>query len=124
MDRALDTARITGYEVLILQLHLPDPDDRHVVAAAIHGEVELIVTQNLKDFPKDILEPLGLQAVDPDRFVGDLLTTHPEQVLEALRRGQARYKAPVRSAQEMLTMLERQGLTTTAQRLESLIDQF
>ena len=124
MDRALDTARITGYEVLIAQLQLPDPDDRHVVAAALQGEVELIVTQNLKDFPEAGLKPLGLTAVHPDRFVGDLLKAQPEEVLEALRRGRARYRAPALSAEEMLTMLERQGLSTTSERLRASTAQF
>lgn len=124
MDRALDTATITGYGALTSQLQLPDPDDRHVVAAAFHGGVDLIVTQNLKDFPQAVLEPLGLQAVHPDRFVGEFLETQPEQVVEALRRGRARYRAPLLSAQELLTTLERQGLTTTSQTLRALRDQF
>ena len=123
MDRALDTARITGYEALIPTLRLPDPNDRHVLAAALHGGAELIVTQNLKDFPADVLEPLGVQAVHPDRFVRELLTTQPEGVLEAIRRGRLRYTSPVLTAQEMLTMLARQGLTTTVQRLEASVDQ-
>ena len=124
MDRALDTARITGYEALIPQVRLPDPEDRHVVAAALQGGMELIVTQNLKDFPEGVLKPLGFTAIHPDRFVGEFLQAQPEEVLEALRRGRARYRAPVLSAEEMLTRLERQGLSTTSQTLRASVAQF
>lgn len=124
MDRALDTARITGYEALIPQLQLPDPEDRHVVAAALQGEVELIVTQNLKDFPEAILKSLGLTAIHPDSFVGDFLQAQPEDVLEALRRGRARYRAPALSAEEMVVILERQGLSATSQTLRASVTQF
>jgi len=124
MDRALDTARITGHEALIQELHLPDPDDRHVLAAALHAGAELIVTQNLSDFPETVLGPLGVQAVHPDRFIGEFLATQPDEVLEALRRGRARYRSPVLSGQEMLVMLERQGLATTVEQLQASIDRF
>ena len=56
MDRALDTARITGYEALIPELQLPDLDDRHVLAAALHAGVELIVTKNLTRVSKWVAE--------------------------------------------------------------------
>lgn len=49
-DGALDCL-VTGYEFLIDTITLPDLNDRHVVAAAIRGQADLIVTTNLKDFP-------------------------------------------------------------------------
>jgi len=82
------------------------------------------VTQNLKDFPADVLDPLGVLAISPDRFIGELLATHPESVLEALRRGRSRYRAPTVSAEELLAMLGRQGLAITAQTLQASLDQF
>ena len=62
---------------------LPDPDDRHVVAAAIHSGASLIVTFNLKDFPAEVLKPYNLAAQHPDGFIVDLLDLHPAGVLEA-----------------------------------------
>lgn len=123
MDRAIDTARITGYEQLKEQLHLPDPDDRHVVAAAAHGGIEVIVTQNLRDFPEEILRPLGLQAVHPDVFLQGFIVTHPVQVIQALHIQRARFQAPPLSAATLLDSLERQRLLTTVAFLRQHIDQ-
>src|SRR5436309_15327350 len=55
MDKAVPDCLVAGYEGLIAGITLPDPDDRHVLAAAIHGNAEIIVTYNLKDFPTDTL---------------------------------------------------------------------
>ncbi len=50
MDKHAEDALVTGYEGLIEGLHLPDPDDRHVLAAAIRGRADVIVTVNEWDF--------------------------------------------------------------------------
>ena len=51
---------MTGYHGLIPSLQLPDPDDRHVLAAAIVGRCDVIVTQNIQDFPEAALAPYGI----------------------------------------------------------------
>src|SRR4051794_38652814 len=61
MDRHVPDSLVTGYEPLIPTLILPDPDDRHVLAAAIHAKAELIVTFNLSDFPASVLSGYGIQ---------------------------------------------------------------
>ena len=61
MDRATRDCLVTGYEALVPALTLPDPDDRHVLAAAIVGRCDAIVTQNLKDFPPETLAPFGIE---------------------------------------------------------------
>ncbi len=124
MNLAFPDADVEGYEVFIPTLTLPDPDDRHVLAAAIHGETEWIVTQNVRDFPSEVLAPWGIRAVHPDAFLQELLLSHPSQVVEALRRGRHRYRSPPITAQEMLTSLARQGLPETVQALAALADQF
>ncbi len=55
MNKAVPDANVSGYEDLIEGLRLPDPDDRHVLAAAIASECDAIVTFNQKDFPGDYL---------------------------------------------------------------------
>ena len=62
MDEATRDSLVTGYEPLIASLTLPDPDDRHVLAAAIAGRCDVIVTQNLKHFPDAALAPFEIEA--------------------------------------------------------------
>lgn len=69
MEAAIPDCLVTDYESLINGLKLPDPDDRHVLAAAIRCGAQLIVTNNLKDFPSDCLSGFGIEAIPPDNFV-------------------------------------------------------
>lgn len=69
MNQAVRDALVTGHEPLIGGLTLPDPDDRHVLAAAIRAGAQLIVTFNLKDFPEETLSSFGIEAVHPDTFL-------------------------------------------------------
>src|SRR5437763_11557894 len=73
MDKNAVDALVTGYEDLIPALHLPDPDDRHVLAAAIRGHADVIVTMNLRDFPSNAITPFRIEAQHPDEFVLHLL---------------------------------------------------
>lgn len=74
MNRAVSDCLVTGFESLEAGLiSLPDPDDRHVLAAAIHSGAQEIVTFNLRDFPDAVLRPYGVRAIHPDEFVGHLL---------------------------------------------------
>jgi hypothetical protein len=73
MDAVLDDCLITGYEALIPTLQLPDADDRHVLAAAIHAEADVILTSNLRDFPPTVLAPHGLVRQAPDEFLTRLV---------------------------------------------------
>ena len=94
MDEHVPDCLVTGYETLISNLTLPDPDDRHVLAAAIHGGAELIITFNLKDFPPTVLERYGIEAIHPDEFVARLWDEQPEAVVEAARLQRAGLKTP------------------------------
>jgi len=71
---------VDGYEKLIPALTLPDPNDRHVLAAAIRSSSSVIVTFNLKDFPAKILKEFGIEAQHPDDFLMHLLDLAPEIV--------------------------------------------
>lgn len=77
MNDAIRDVAVTGYEHLIDQLDLPDPDDRHVLAAAIHAEAQVIVTRNLRDFPADRVSTWGVAAQHPDDFLSGLHQDHP-----------------------------------------------
>ncbi|MEM6159946.1 PIN domain-containing protein [Erwinia sp. P6884] len=85
MNKALPDALVTGFEPLIPGLTLPDPDDRHVLAAATRCNAEVIVTFNMKDFPKDNFAQFGIEAMHPDEFISDLFDLNQALVLNAVR---------------------------------------
>ena len=111
MNANVRDSLVAGFEYLIPSIELPDPDDRHVVAAAIHSGASLIVTFNLKDFPTDALKPYNLAAQHPDDFIVDLLDLHPASVLEAAASHRRSLKNPPKTADEYLDTLLAQGLT-------------
>ncbi|MDC4233727.1 PIN domain-containing protein [Actinomyces sp. B33] len=112
MNTALPDARVSGWEALEQQLLTgPDPNDRHVVAAAVAGRADVIVTFNLKDFPDEVL-PCGLFAQHPDDFLCDLLDLNSLLVLDSLRTISTRSgrKGPRLTLKDLLDKLEREGL--------------
>jgi predicted nucleic acid-binding protein len=111
---------VTGFEYLIPSLNLPDPDDRHILAAAIVAKADVIVTFNLKDFPAAILSSHEVIAQHPDDFIADLLDLHPWQVLEAIETIQNRFKKPPMSFEDYLAILVKQGLPTSVESLRQL----
>jgi len=118
MNQATRDCLVTGYDALIPSLDLPDPDDRHVLAAAIVGRCDVIVTQNLKDFPDDALKPYGIETQHPDDFLSDHLALAPGLFCAALRKTRARLKNPPYTAEDYLAILTHQGLVATAAELE------
>jgi len=106
-------AQITGYERLISGPDLPDPDDRHVLAAARQCECDLIVTWNVSDFPADIVDPFGIDVYDPDEFLITLFEAHPQEILESVRAIRKKLKNPAYSVDEYLEMRLNDGLITT-----------
>lgn len=113
MNKNVLDSLVTGYEALIPTLTLPDQDDRHVLAAAIVGRADVIVTFNLKDFPRSALQAHRIEAQHPDDFIWDLLDVSPELVFLAARRQRLALHNPPKTVEEMLRILERQGLTKT-----------
>ena len=111
MDRHALDALVEGYEELIPTLNLPDADDRHVLAAAIHTGATIIVTWNLKDFPRRALKPYGIEACNPDDFLLSIWPTRRSQILDGLRTQRASLVNPPQSPAQFLESLERQKLT-------------
>ena len=119
MDKAVPDGLVTDYEPLIVGLSLPDPDDRHVLAAAIKCNASVIVTFNPKDFPKDILEPFNIEPLHPDKFIADIWDLDQAAILEAAQRQRASLKNPPHSAREFLDRLLLQKLPETVKLLSS-----
>jgi predicted nucleic acid-binding protein len=104
---------VTGYESMASALALPDPNDRHVLAAAIVARADVIVTFNLSDFPKSALQIYGIEAQHPDDFIRRQLESSPELVFMAVRRQRQSLRNPPKTAEELLDTLEHQRLTET-----------
>jgi predicted nucleic acid-binding protein len=121
MDREAEDAIVTGYQPLIERLALPDPDDRHVLAAAIRGQADVIVTRNLRDFPDAALAPYNIEAQHPDKFVRHLLDLAPIQVVDAVRDQQERLTNPPVTMGDLLSTFERLGLVETVLELRRLM---
>jgi hypothetical protein len=117
MDRHVPDSLVVGYEPLIPTLALPDPDDRHVLAAAIHAQAELIVTFNLGDFPGSVLSGYGIEAIHPDEFIVRLWDEDAGSVLIAAKLHRASLKRPPKTPAEYLRTLEQCRLTETVARL-------
>lgn len=120
MNRAVPDCLVSDFEVLIPALVLPDSDDRHVLAAAIATQANVIVTLNLKDFPASALEPYGVEAQHPDDFVADLIDLQPWGVFGAVQKVQARLRNPPVGLEVYLESLSRQGLTISVSMLREL----
>lgn len=123
MDQAVEDCLITGHEALIESLSLPDADDRHVLAAAIHAGADAIITFNLRDFPTDVLTTYRIVARHPDAFVHGLLEEEPEAVIAAVRAQRASLRRPPCTVTQLLETLERQGLKQSVCRLRDLAPQ-
>ena len=113
---------VTGYEDLIEAVTLPDPNDRHVLAAAIRGRADLIVTFNLGDFPAGSLQRYGMEAQHPDQFITHLLDLAPADVFRAVKCQRESLKSPPKSAADLLNTLEKQQLVQTVAYLRTVID--
>ncbi len=113
MNQAVPNALVVNFEPLIGTLVLPDANDRHVLAAAIASGANVIVTQNLSDFPRANLEPFGLEALSPDDFLVRLLNLNAVAVISALNLQRKTMKKPPMDAAMFLQMLEKQGLSKT-----------
>lgn len=120
MNQNVPDSLVADFEDLIPTLELPDPDDRHVLAAAIIAEAKIIVTFNLKDFPASILTRYGITAKHPDLFVGDLIEQYPQQILQAIETILARLKHPPQTFARHLETLANQGLPISVALLRDL----
>ncbi|OOF11343.1 MULTISPECIES: PIN domain-containing protein [unclassified Salinivibrio] len=119
MNAHVPDCLIEGYEPLIDGLTLPDVDDRHVVAAAIKGQAESIITFNLKDFPSKLLDPLGLSVIHPDEFLCDMFELDSSACVRAAQQQKRALKNPPMTSDDFLACLQRQKLPSFVSKLRS-----
>jgi hypothetical protein len=119
MGTAVRDWKVTDYEPLMDSLKLPDPDDRHVLAAAIRARAQVIVTSNLEDFPAADLRPWDIEAKSPDEFVRDQIGLDRSVVYAAVQQIADSWVNPPGSADDVLERLERNGLAVSVAELRA-----
>jgi predicted nucleic acid-binding protein len=112
MNAHTRNALVENFQDLIASIALPDPNDRHVLAAAIRGRADVIVTYNLKDFPEAVVALYGIEVQHPDEFLTHVLGLAPGTVLAALQRLRQSLKKPPLDIDSYLTRLEQHELPT------------
>ena len=117
MNRALPEADVQGWEARVEGLILPDPDDHHVLAAALAARAGTILTMNLRDFPASALAPHGVAAVHPDDFLCGLHEADPELLQASTEGAHANLSRSTPSVAAYLDVLGRQGLSQFTRRL-------
>lgn len=110
MKAVLPEADVTNYRPLVASLKLPDPDDRHVLAAAIAGKASVIVTWNLKDFSRRDLLPYGVTSQSPDDFLTDLHAAFPEALISSVKRARRNLRKTTPSVEAFVDALQQSGL--------------
>lgn len=123
MEAAFEDAMVSDYEAYIPSCGgLPDPNDTHVVAAALKTQAALIVTENMKDFPASVLAPLNLEAKSADAFLADTFALDPGKAVNAIHRMRARFRKPQLTADQLLLEMEARGLIETVDVLKPYIN--
>lgn len=120
-NTAFPDALVTNYKGLMDNLELPDKDDHHVLAAAIKTNANIIVTNNLKDFPEEYLQSFGLKAKTADDFLTDIIDLNQEQAVAAFKEMVLNKKNPKFDEFEVLHQLRNAGLNDTANYIHALI---
>lgn len=117
MDCAVPDCLVRNYNHLINSLVLPDPNDRHVLAAAIAGGASMIVTTNLKHFPAEALAPYGIEGAHPDDFIVLQFDLSATKVCNAVKEHRASLRNPPKNVEEYLSTLSQLRLPETVARL-------
>lgn len=120
-NSAFPDAMVSNYESLMTNLTLPDEDDRHVLAAAIKSNADVIVTNNLKDFPEHYLSSFGIKAKSADDFLTDIIDLNPEIAIKAFKEMVLNRKNPNMDEFEVLESFRKVGLLDTANYIHALL---
>lgn len=122
MNQAVPDCLVENHEELIDSLELPDPDDRHVLAAAIMCQADVIVTNNLKDFPQAVMDKYHIDVQSPDVFLNHLFDLNSVAFCKAVHEMRQRLRNPEHTAEELLETFYKQGLPMTVNKLKNVIE--
>jgi len=122
MREAIPDCLIVDYAPLITSIQLPDERDRHVLAAAIRGNADAIVSLNTKDFPASVLATFDIEIQTPDQFVLNQIMLNPPKALTAIKKMRERWERPSMLAADMVDLFEKRQLAQTAAHLRDVLD--
>ncbi len=122
MNDSFPGANVTEYQHYINSISLPDEDDRHVVAAAIKGKADVIVTFNLRDFPQSTLSTFGIEVVHPDQFALNVIDLDENAAIKGFEKMAGRLKNPPLSDDDILSALKKAGIRIGSKKLQNLLD--
>ncbi|WP_129667454.1 PIN domain-containing protein [Phytoactinopolyspora endophytica] len=108
MNETFEDADVIGYEHLVESMTC-DQKDRHVLAAAVHGRADALVTLNVRDFPPESVNPHQVTVHSPDDLLLDLFDLAPGVVLRTLHRQAASHKREPKTVAGLLNALSRGG---------------
>ncbi len=120
-NKAFPDAEVLNYEGIIGTLSLPDPNDCHVLAAAIKINADLIVTNNLKDFPSEYIQTFGLAVKTADDFITDIIDLNHDTAIAAFKELVLNKRNPDLTEFQVLNLLRRVGLKDSADYLHTLL---
>ena len=101
---------------------LPDPNDAHVLHAALHSKASFICTVDRRGFPRSTMKALGIAAITPDSLVAKALQQHTNAAVRALRTHRLGLRMPAMSAAEYVGALRKAGLPQSAMHVKQRID--
>ena len=120
MERAFEDAMVDDFGPFLCACQgLPDPNDAHVIAAALKTQAAVIVTDNLRHFPTVVLDPLNLDVRSADDFIADTIALDEGRAVTAIRRMRERFARPGKNAAQLLLDMEAVGLTSAVDVLRS-----
>jgi hypothetical protein len=123
MERAFEDAMVDGFDHFLAVCEaMPDRNDRHVLAAAIGAQAQVIVTENLRHFPDHVLAPFDIEARSADAFIADTAMLDMGRAAVAVQRMRLRFGSPPVSVDDLFIKLEARGLTETVDVLKPYAD--
>jgi predicted nucleic acid-binding protein len=114
MEEAFEESMVFDFDKLLSVCgDLPDPNDAHVIAAALKTQAATIITDNLKHFPTEPLRALNLEVRSTDAFIADTIALDTGRAVAAIRRMRESFKRPEMTPEQLLITMEAAGLTET-----------
>jgi predicted nucleic acid-binding protein len=113
MDAHFPRSLVRGYDKFVQEIQLPDVDDRHVLAVAIHVKAKYIVTFNVRDFPTTVLDTYQVGVLSPDDFIMRVIKNDEHPFINTVAKHRAKLTRPPKTVDEYLATLEQQKLHQT-----------